>query len=61
LFPLRDNIPTENFPIVTVALIVANALVYFFLQDGFLGLPDNGLGGNWPTPTYARHRRTTAT
>jgi len=53
LFPLRDNIPTENFPIVTVALIVANALVYFFLQDGLLGLPDNGLGGNWPTPTYA--------
>jgi membrane associated rhomboid family serine protease len=53
VFPLRDNIPTESFPIVTIALIVANALVYFFLQDGFLGLPDNGLGGNWPTPTYA--------
>jgi membrane associated rhomboid family serine protease len=53
VFPLRDNIPTENFPLVTVALIVANFLVYFFLQDGFLGLPQNGLGGNWPTPTYA--------
>ena len=25
MFPLRDNIPTENFPFVTVALIVANA------------------------------------
>jgi membrane associated rhomboid family serine protease len=53
VFPLRDNIPTENFPFVTVALIIANAFVYFFLQDGFLGLPDNGLGGDWPTPTYA--------
>jgi membrane associated rhomboid family serine protease len=53
LFPLRDNIPTDRFPVVTVALIVANALVYFFLQDGFLGLPQNGLGGDWPTPTYA--------
>jgi membrane associated rhomboid family serine protease len=53
VFPLRDNIPTDRFPIVTVALIVANAFVYFFLQDGFLGLPDSGLGGNWPTPTYA--------
>jgi membrane associated rhomboid family serine protease len=53
VFPLRDNIPTDRFPVVTVALIVANFLVYFFLQDGFLGLPQNGLGGDWPTPTYA--------
>jgi membrane associated rhomboid family serine protease len=53
VFPLRDNIPTENFPFVTVALIIANAFVYFFLQDGLWGLPDNGLGGDWPTPTYA--------
>jgi rhomboid family protein len=53
VFPLRDNIPTENFPFVTVALIVANAFVYFFLQDGLWGLPDNGFGGDWPTPTYA--------
>ena len=53
MFPLRDNIPTERFPVVTVALIVANVIVYFFLQDGRLGLPDGGLGGDWPTPTYA--------
>ena len=39
MFPLKDNIPTERFPVVTVALIVANAIVYFFLQDGLLGLP----------------------
>ena len=53
MFPLRDNIPTDRFPVVTVALIVANVIVYFFLQDGRLGLPDNGLGGDWPVPTYA--------
>jgi membrane associated rhomboid family serine protease len=53
LFPLRDNIPTENFPFVTVALIIANAIAYFFFQDGRLGLPQDGLGGDWPVPTYA--------
>ncbi len=53
MFPLRDNIPTEHFPIVTVLLIVANAIVYFFLQDGLLGLPDQGLGGDWPVVEYA--------
>jgi membrane associated rhomboid family serine protease len=53
LFPLRDNIPTERVPWVTIALIVANAIVYFFFQDGRLGLPQDGFGGDWPTPTYA--------
>jgi membrane associated rhomboid family serine protease len=53
VFPIRDNIPTEHFPVVTVALILANVLVYLFLQDGLLGLPRDGLGGDWPVPTYA--------
>ena len=53
MFPLRDNIPTEHFPIVTVLIIVANCIVYFFLQDGFLGLPDGGAGGNWSVVDYA--------
>jgi membrane associated rhomboid family serine protease len=53
LFPLRDNIPTDRFPIVTVALIIANVIVYLFFQDGRLGLPQEGLGGDWPVPTYA--------
>ncbi len=53
MFPLRDNIPTDRFPFVTVALILANAFVYFFLQDGLWNLPQDGLGGNWPVPTYA--------
>jgi membrane associated rhomboid family serine protease len=53
VFPLKDNIPTERFPVVTVALIVANVIVYLFLQDGFVGLPDGGAGGDWPISTYA--------
>jgi membrane associated rhomboid family serine protease len=52
VFPLRDNIPTDRFPVVTVALIIANAIVYFFLQEGRLGLPEDALAGEWPTPTY---------
>jgi membrane associated rhomboid family serine protease len=53
VFPLKDNIPTEHFPVVTVALIVANVIIYFLLQDGTLGLPNSGEGGDWPVTTYA--------
>ena len=53
MFPLKDNIPTENFPVVTVALIVANAIVYFFFQHGLLGLPSGGDAGAWPVSTFA--------
>jgi membrane associated rhomboid family serine protease len=28
VIPLKDNIPTDRFPIVTVALIIANVIVY---------------------------------
>jgi membrane associated rhomboid family serine protease len=28
VFPLKDNIPTDRFPVVTVALILANVIVY---------------------------------
>jgi membrane associated rhomboid family serine protease len=46
VIPLRDNVPTRTFPVVTVALIVANALVWFWelkspgvdlhvIRDGF--------------------------
>jgi membrane associated rhomboid family serine protease len=33
LFPLKDNIPTERFPLVTVALIFINVFVYLFVQN----------------------------
>jgi membrane associated rhomboid family serine protease len=34
LFPLKDNIPTDRLPVVTIALIAANVLVYVLLQQG---------------------------
>ena len=44
MFPLKDNIPTDRFPVVTVALIVANVLMYLFFQkalgSSFLNSPD---------------------
>ena len=36
MIPLKDNIPTVHFPIVTVALIVLNVGMYFFFQQGGL-------------------------
>jgi membrane associated rhomboid family serine protease len=53
VFPLKDNIPTERFAVVTVALIVLNVLVYFLLQKGaiFAG-PDDGIVVDWGAIPY---------
>jgi membrane associated rhomboid family serine protease len=40
LFPLKDNIPTDKFPVVTVTLIALNVIAYFFWQKGGLSLGD---------------------
>jgi membrane associated rhomboid family serine protease len=44
VFPLKDNIPTDRFPVVTAALIVANVLMYLFFQKAigspWLNTPD---------------------
>jgi membrane associated rhomboid family serine protease len=40
VFPLKDNIPTDRFPVVTVALIAANVLMYFLFQKGGLSFGD---------------------
>jgi membrane associated rhomboid family serine protease len=40
VFPLKDNIPTDSFPVVTVALMVVNVLAYFFFQHGEITLGD---------------------
>ncbi len=37
MLPLKDDIPTQSFPLVTVSLIALNVLVY--LYEFFLGLP----------------------
>lgn len=40
MLPLRDNIPTDRLPIVTIAIIVANVLIYFLWQRGGLSFGD---------------------
>ncbi len=42
MFPLKDNIPTDRFPVVTVALIAINVLVFLVLQQpsGFSSVND---------------------
>jgi membrane associated rhomboid family serine protease len=32
LIPIKDNIPTDRFPVVTVAIILINVVVFLFLQ-----------------------------
>ena len=38
MFPLKDNIPTLRFPVVTVTLIALNVISYFLWQRGGLTL-----------------------
>ena len=40
MIPLKDNVPTRQFPIVTVALIAANVGFYFLVQHGGIGVPE---------------------
>jgi len=42
VFPLKDDIPTRRFPIVTVAIIAACVIVYFFVEQGGWGLGGTG-------------------
>jgi membrane associated rhomboid family serine protease len=42
VFPLKDNIPTRRFPVLTVAIIVICAVVYFGFERGGLGLGATG-------------------
>jgi membrane associated rhomboid family serine protease len=39
MLPLKDNVPTRHFPIVTVALIAANVAFYVLYQRGGLSVP----------------------
>jgi membrane associated rhomboid family serine protease len=38
LIPLKDNIPTEGVPVLTISLIVMNVLMFLFFQDPQLSL-----------------------
>ena len=51
VFPLKDNIPTERFPVVTVVLIALNVIAYFFLQPkGGIDFGDGSLDQRGPRP-----------
>jgi len=66
VIPLRDNVPTRRFPVVTVGLIVANALVFFLYEAPDLNGAVNQLafhpcevndscpvvGENWPITVF---------
>jgi membrane associated rhomboid family serine protease len=41
LLPLKDNIPTRMFPIVTVVIILINTAVYFGFEKGGFSAPSN--------------------
>ena len=37
MFPLKDDIPTRRFPVLTVAIIVINVVMYFGFQGAYTG------------------------
>jgi membrane associated rhomboid family serine protease len=37
VFPLKDDIPTRRFPILTVLLIVTNVVMFFVFQEAYFG------------------------
>jgi membrane associated rhomboid family serine protease len=42
LFPIKDDIPTRRFPILTVAIIAACVIVYFLFEKGGFKLGGTG-------------------
>ncbi|MGH2803028.1 MAG: rhomboid family intramembrane serine protease, partial [Thermoleophilaceae bacterium] len=42
MIPLKDDIPTRRFPVLTVAIIVACCLVYFLFERGGWDLGQTG-------------------
>jgi membrane associated rhomboid family serine protease len=55
LIPLKDNIPTRSFPVLTVTLIVINVIVFVFAQHGGhfgLGAPNENNLVKWGLIPY---------
>jgi membrane associated rhomboid family serine protease len=42
VFPLKDDIPTRRFPVLTVAIIAICTAVYFLFEQGLWDLGDTG-------------------
>src|SRR5437588_6824548 len=55
MFPLKDNIPNERFPFITVALVLINVLAYLLsIRHGgsLLGGPTNGTAVHYGAIPY---------
>ena len=52
MFPLKDNIPTRRFPVITVVIIVLNVVAYFGWQHGGLGLNNDEHLIKWAVIPY---------
>src|SRR2546423_524675 len=55
MFPLKDNIPNERFPLITVALVLINVLAYLLsIRHGgsLLGGPTNGTAVHYGAIPY---------
>ncbi len=55
MFPLKDNIPNERFPFITVALVLINVLAYLLsIRHGgsLLGGPSNGTAVHYGAIPY---------
>jgi membrane associated rhomboid family serine protease len=42
VFPLKDDIPTRRTPVMTLAIIAINVVVYFIFEQGLWSLGDTG-------------------
>ena len=42
MIPIKDDIPTRRFPIVTIVLIAINVIVYLVFEQGLWGLGEHG-------------------
>lgn len=54
MFPLKDNIPTDRLPVVTLLLIALNVIVYVVLQrpGSLFGDPDQQIIVDWGAIPY---------
>ena len=42
MIPIKDDIPTRRFPILTIVLIAINVIVYLVFEQGLWGLGEHG-------------------